>query len=184
MFTNNDMIQAAIIGVAGIVLAVQYHGEKALSRHRGTNGTYLTLIGTFGNLRWPGWIAVAAGFVCVVRLLDCAVVAAALSALYLLQRGYEFADAKRETHTDTAANVRRISDAVHRTQLRIAGKYYTFLVKSVDVDRDVFTVLIQRDDDVNEVVDVTLSSDLFVPYTLWQAIATSMFLKKHASPPS
>lgn len=184
MWTNKEMIQASLIGAACILMALKYHGEKALAWHR-TSSAYLTLIGAFGSLSWMGWIVVGAGFVCLVRMLDCSVVAAALSALYLLQRGHEFADAKRDTRIATSDSmplrIRRIADAVHHTQLCIEGKRYTFLIKSVDCELNVYTLLPQRDGACLDLIDVQLLSDVLVPYALWISIATDNFVKKYTT---
>lgn len=158
-----------------LYIMVLYARQKALVQtHRQQPPAYVTAMHTVAAMRVGDWVVLGVAFFCTVHVAGCAPVAAALSALYLLQRGYEFVDAKSAAEND---KVDRIARAVHDCRHVIRGDTYSFLVRKAGSGNVLELLVLRNGAPHHEThVSVMIESEALVPYTLWMAVAQGVVL--------
>lgn len=165
-----DYVIHLVAALGALYIALLYAQQKALAQtHRQPASAYVTAMRAVADMRIGDWIVMGVAFFCTVHVAGCAPVAAALSALYLLQRGYEFVDAKSAAEDVEAA---RIASAIHGCRHVIRGDTYTFLVRKAGRGNALELLVLRNGAPHHEThVSVVIESEAHVPYTLWMAVA-------------
>ncbi len=165
-----DYVIHLVAALGALYIALLYAQQKALAQtHRQPASTYVTVMRTVAAMRIGDWIVMGVAFFCTVHVAGCAPVAAALSALYLLQRGYEFVDAKAAAES---GDLDRIACAVHDCHHVIRGDTYSFLVRKACCGNMLELLVLRNGAPHHEThVSVVIESEALVPYTPWMAVA-------------